>query len=797
MLVIKTLGVVATLVQATPAIGSVEQELFERSRAQVEARLELWSHRQQDGQLESVVNQMMRIAPQHPLVLEVAIYAALADKRQDDVNDLWRSLQRYAPNHIATLRVAERLQLTPELQQQISQIELYMFAGRFTEAKALLHNVYEEPPISLSHGILYWDVVARSESREAAIRGLQKLQTWYPDAPELRLALYSNKIALDSMTLTDLADLTSLTLSSVFGEQALGLWLRTLPTLPAQDRYIREVNVLAGYFPKHSEIERYRKLLIARYSQQRKRQDNGQVASVSRETSSSDEDVSVALPDPWQAFDRAVAQLEAGNLSQANAEMERLLTENKSTDARFAYALLLEKLDRDNEALPLVRQILIEDKGPGVTALYERLTARQASAAAEQENQFTSTVASQPEHFAERSDNISEQQKTFWFGYNLAARDSTPGISSLDAQTLMLRLSSTFGDDQENHWFIQVEPTTVSAGIADLDNSYWRPRFGTGLLCDSQCPTGSWPEAKDTGTAIGVGVEWNNWHADIGSSPIGFRGSEIVGSLGFDGDLGEFGWGIEVERRVRTSALVNFAGMVDPYSMREWGPVVETTLGGSFNWDQGTGWGWWSNFGSSHYGGSDVKSNQRWYAYTGLYKTFYDSEAFALDSGLTFLTWGYDNDQSQTTFGQGGYYSPKNYVSLSVPLSVYGRIGRFSYRVRASFGQSETRLHASEFFPNHPELQAEAEAIADITGIAPFFEGGEGGGFGRSLSAQLEYRLSNNWYIGGSALVERSEFYAPNNFTLYLRYDFSGAQRMPNRPPFPPQPYVTEPWWEY
>ncbi len=797
MLLSKSITLALMVWQNTQPVSQVElvdQRLFERSRSLVEERLQLWNHRKQNVQLEEVMAQLMRVAPEHPHLLELAIYGALAEERIGDVQSLWQRLQRQAPNHIATRRVAERMQLSAEQQQTLAQVELYYFAGRYDEAQRLLRALYPEPPITLSTAILYWDVIGNAQSREQAIGGLRQLRSWYPEAAELELAIIGHQVAIDAVEPEVLARLTDLSLNPFYGEQALSLWLRAFPSLTPDAATLREVNHLAGYYPKHSEIARYRKLLLARQNEVVPEQ---QVTGDAQPQVTPEPEAPV-LPDPWAAFDSAVAAIEAGQPGKAELEMQQVIAENNSTDARFAYALILEKLDREDEALVLARQVLAEDKGDGVVALFERLTARAAQAEAE------AVAAAEAEAVLAAAEESSEQpqrqnsnaERYLWLGYNLADRDSTPGISSLEAKTWMLRYSSSFGSEQEDRWFVQIEPTKVNAGAADLSDSYWRPRFGTGLLCDDSCPTGLWPEAKDSGVAIGIGVEWQNWHADLGKSPIGFSESKWVGSLGYDGDIGEFGWGAEIERRVLTSALVNFAGAGDPFSAREWGPVVETTLGGSFNWDQGTGWGWWSNLGVSRYAGSNVKSNQRWYAYTGVYKTFYDTEALAFDSGLTALTWGFDNDQSQTTYGQGGYYSPKNYFSLSIPLSIYGRLGRFSYHVRASFGQSESRLHAADFFPAHPELQEEALALTEQTGITPVFEGGEGGGFGRSLSATLEYQVTNHWYIGAAALLERSEFYDPNNFTLYLRYDFGGSRRAPNRPPYPPQRYVSQPWWD-
>lgn len=418
---------------------------------------------------------------------------------------------------------------------------------------------------------------------------------------------------------------------------------------------------------------------------------------------------------------------------------------------------------------------------------------------AEQPRPLESNVIAEPTEVAQVAEVTPSEarEKVLWLGYDFASRDSTDGISSLQVQTLMVRLNIPMTDDPEGTWFIQVDPTKANAGAADLDNSFWRNRFGTGLLCQQNCPSGLQPSATDSGVAVGVGGEWEDWHADVGLSPLGFDRHVLVGSLGYDGgELGEFGWGAEFERRVLSSALVNFAGIDDPFSeSRFWGPVVRNNLGLSLSWDQGTGWGWWSNAGMNWYRGDNVLNNRQWYAYTGVYTTFYDTEAFAIDTGFTVLSWGYQHDQSQNTYGHGGYYSPRHYLSASIPITLYGRINRFSYRVRASFGNSWTKLADADFFPAHPELQQQALALQPATGIEPVYLGGTGGGFGRSIQATMEYRLTRHWYVGLSAEIERSEFYDPNNFLLYFRYQFGGTAAPVRRPPQPPQRYVDDPWW--
>lgn len=715
------------LIAAQETVSAEPDALSLASQKLVEERLKLWVERKRDYQISPIFEQLARVAPQHPLILEARIQAALVDAQFDLAQQLAEQLRQKYPNHLATLRTKELLLLQGEQQQQLAEARLLNLAGRPAEALVLFRQVFPNPPLTLDLALEYWGIVGATGEREQALTGLLKLQQRYPEAPEVKLAIIQQRLAADQLTANDLATLTALTLDPIFGGQAFSLWQRILPYLDASPLHRQALNRLAIYFPDHAEINRYQ----------------SELASAAA---------------TWRA---PAVIVEAEVDTEGETESQSLVTDTVVATVPADVA--------PEEAEPVTeRQADLERDAPTIAAV-----------------------------IVENEDivGVDDREAIFWLGYEQASRDSTDGISSLATQTLIARLTVPMADDPNGEWFIQVDPTVANAGAADLDDGFWRPRFGTGLICEQNCPTGIQPVAKDTGVAVGIGAQWEYWHADIGFSPLGFDRHEWVGSLGYDGDLGEFGWGAEVERRILTSALVNFAGIDDPFSERSWGPVVRNNAGLSFNWDQGTGWGWWSNLGMNWYRGHNLADNQQWYAYTGVYTTIYDTEAFAIDTGLTALSWGFANDQSQNTFGQGGYYSPKQYLSASIPLTFYGRLDRWSYRLRASFGKSWTKLAAAPFYPNNPELQALAEQRVNETGIEPVFAGGTGGGFGKSFEASLEYRMTRHWYIGFSAKLERSEFYTPDNFMFYFRYHFAGTSLPPRRPPEPPQRYVDNPWY--
>lgn len=376
--------------------------------------------------------------------------------------------------------------------------------------------------------------------------------------------------------------------------------------------------------------------------------------------------------------------------------------------------------------------------------------------------------------------SLENQGPYLTIGFLRNERDSVAGNTSFASDTLLLEYRNP---TEYGVWTVKLDGFTTEAGEFDLSNTFQKDRFGTGLLCQTDaCNQGFLDNLTEGGASLGVAFDNDIWHVDLGVSPIGFDKKELLGGLEYSGDLGEFGWGLGIERRIETTSILTFSGQKDPFSSRRWGPVVRQGIGGSLNWDQGGLMGWWSNFGVNHYSGRNVDDNKQWYAYTGVYFRIIDTEAFAFTSGLTALSWGFDKNRGETTFGHGGYYSPAHYASLSLPLEFFGRIDRFSYILRASVGESTSRLDDAAFYPTSAELQ-------QLAGNPIHIGNPDGGGFGRSFRAAFEYRITSHWSIGLNAQIERSEFYTPNNYQLYFRYHFDGDGNA-FRPPNPPSRYV-------
>ncbi|MBD2857677.1 BCSC C-terminal domain-containing protein [Spongiibacter sp. KMU-158] len=318
--------------------------------------------------------------------------------------------------------------------------------------------------------------------------------------------------------------------------------------------------------------------------------------------------------------------------------------------------------------------------------------------------------------------------------------------------------------EQSGHLLARVDYVSVTSGKRD----YIDPDpSGTGRL--------DIPFSKsDTGIALGIGWIAEHWRADIGSTPLGFDSSSWVGGLEFDSKFKSLGWSFTVSQRPETGSVLSYAGMDVPDTAltragKNWGGVLRTGVKLGTSFDQGKRLGIWTSFQYHQLTGDDVEDNTRLGLMGGLYWRVLNEEDRQLRIGLNGTHLAYDKNLEEFTLNHGGYYSPQRYDSISLPVRFYGRRGKdLSYLLQLSVSHSTSSLDA------------------------PYLLGGSnrsGSGFGYSVEMALEKRISDHWYLGLSADIQRADFYEPNHISLYARYTLQDRLKDIHTPPEPPSLY--------
>jgi len=357
-------------------------------------------------------------------------------------------------------------------------------------------------------------------------------------------------------------------------------------------------------------------------------------------------------------------------------------------------------------------------------------------------------------------------RRSRWISSSMDVRNRTgsAGVSEYHSVEIPLEYKTSWHINDEI--FFRTDLIKLNAGSVDPLNT----DFGGMLLCQSGCIPEPLEQAAQ-GLSLTAGYQRNDFIMDIGITPRNFPVSNTVGGMQYKGDLGQFGYSIEFSRRPVTASFLSFAGTKDPYSGNTWGGVV--TTGGTFglNLDRGETFGFWSTLGLHNLTGRNVQTNRHLQFMAGEQWRVVNDANRRLVVSLTGMYWDFSENAGEYTFGHGGYYSPHNYRSLSLPITYTARSPRFSYMVRAAVSGSRSQTREAPFYPTDSVMQT-------LAGASAFYTASSGGGRGYSLQLAFEYQSTPRLFAGGFLGMDRSDYYAPNRGVLYIRYslDHPGAQ---------------------
>lgn len=350
------------------------------------------------------------------------------------------------------------------------------------------------------------------------------------------------------------------------------------------------------------------------------------------------------------------------------------------------------------------------------------------------------------------------------------------GISSMRAREIPVVVTWPVG--YQGHVFGQVDAVKLDAGT--LPGNYAAiNNFGT-VAATPNGPPAAVPRPQNAqGANIGLGWLDDRQRFDIGLIGVGMPVRNWVGGWQGTFTRGQTDIGAEIARRVEARSLLTYVGATDPITGAVWGGVTQTfgalrlsrPLNDTYNLS--------SRLKIGFYEGQHVQSNSAWQWRSVIDRDVVRSEPLNLNVGVAAMLWRFRRNSDFYTYGHGGYYSPQRYFSLGLPVELTGRQGTWSYLLRGTLAHSWTNEEDAPFYPIDPLLQSQAGD--------PRHSGGKGGGFGGSLRAVIEKRITPQWSLGAWIDMDRSEDYSPTRGMIYLRHFFK-PQGSPV--PVPPQPVV-------
>lgn len=347
-------------------------------------------------------------------------------------------------------------------------------------------------------------------------------------------------------------------------------------------------------------------------------------------------------------------------------------------------------------------------------------------------------------------------------GQKTLQKDSAPGVSSLRGTERSL--VAWMPRSHDGRYFLHADQIELNAG--NLPQNY------TDALDFGQVaawPSGAYPTdgavQRRGGANVGLGYIHDDYQWDMGVIGLGLPVTNWVGGLGKNGSWGSYSYKLELARRPMTGSMLSYAGARDPITGKIWGGMVSTGLSGRISTDIGP---YSTSFTASQalLTGQNVQDNTRWQLRWAADRDVLRASGNVVNVGLSLSFQGHARDLSEFTWGNGGYYSPKNYVALAMPIEWSGRSGPWAWLARGSLSVSRSSSPASPYFPNSPVLQEQAHGLNRL----PIYTGSSGVGFGGSLRGAVEYQYSDQLALGAQVEMERSAYYSPTSVLLYARY---------------------------
>ncbi|MDT1446644.1 cellulose synthase complex outer membrane protein BcsC [Escherichia coli] len=492
--------------------------------------------------------------------------------------------------------------------------------------------------------------------------------------------------------------------------------------------------------------------------------------------------------DLWQAGQRSQADTLMRNLAQlgdtaaAQQTFNKLIPQAKSQPPSMESAMVLrdgakfEALAGDpTQALETYKDAMVAS-GVTTTRPQDNDTFTRLTRNDEKDDWLKRGVRSDTADLYRQQDLNVTLEHDYW------GSSGTGGYSDLKAHTTMLQVDAPYSDGR---MFFRSDFVNMNVGSFSTNaDGKWDDNWGT---CTLQDCSGNRSQS-DSGASVAVGWRNDVWSWDIGTTPMGFNVVDVVGGISYSDDIGPLGYTVNAHRRPISSSLLAFGGQKDSPSNtgKKWGGVRADGVGLSLSYDKGEANGVWASLSGDQLTGKNVEDNWRVRWMTGYYYKVINQNNRRVTIGLNNMIWHYDKDLSGYSLGQGGYYSPQEYLSFAIPVMWRERTENWSWELGASGSWSHSRTKTMPRYPlmNLIPTDWQEEAARQSN------DGGSSQGFGYTARALLERRVTSNWFVGTAIDIQQAKDYAPSHFLLYVRYSAAGWQGDMDLPPQPLIPYA-------
>jgi Tfp pilus assembly protein PilF len=362
----------------------------------------------------------------------------------------------------------------------------------------------------------------------------------------------------------------------------------------------------------------------------------------------------------------------------------------------------------------------------------------------------------------------------------LQLRSGTAGTSQL--ATFGVPLEASFSPAGVGRLTLVATPTYLNAGDVGTSTAD-EQNFGTAVFTNifNELAGRTLFAAPGSQNAAGVGLDLaykTSWlSADVGSTPLGFRITNVVGGVEVAPTIGQdLVLRVTGERRAVTDSLVAYAGAYDPITQLTWGGVMRSRVHAQLEFSPGQA-NFYAGGGYDWLDGRNVLSNTEVELGAGGSYPVYKTPADEVRVGLNLVYFGYSNNQDHFTLGYGGYFSPQNYVAAVVPVTWTANRGPLTYTLGGSLGLQSFNADGGPIFPRQPVAQFLVEDYAAFdSSVQASYASQNVSGIVGGLNGSFEYHLTPTLLVGGTAAYQKSADWNEADVMAFARYTFADAE---------------------
>ncbi len=277
---------------------------------------------------------------------------------------------------------------------------------------------------------------------------------------------------------------------------------------------------------------------------------------------------------------------------------------------------------------------------------------------------------------------------------------------------------------------------------------------------------------SENGIEFNLALSGDHYRVDIGSSALGKDGTTFVGGIYLHPEIAkDTELKLNLERRAVADSVLSYYGLKDEYSGNFFGAVTKN--GGSLGiaWDNGS-YGAYANASYYYYRGENVRNNHMYGMQAGVYVRPINNSVQRLQTGLSLEYMNFAHNENLFTAGHGGYFSPKDYYSIAIPVDwkrIYNE--NLELSLGASLGYQSYTNQAEDYFPTNASWQSALNMLV-TTGLAPSsrFDAEDKSGVSGSVYLGLDYQVTDAFSV--KANVNYSSFgdYKETNEMLTFKY---------------------------